>query len=170
MNEPILGSSRKLEVSNPILYPKLPPEDLCYGEICIPHDYNKLEPPNTEGEPLDVKISVDGVRALDFDDKKFTISFSMFLSEPVLIVQACRDTLDQALFVWWYHVVGPGFVLFRSRWSAGARWDVGWHYFSYYVISGGHWVGQSLSFKKWRSTDTSQNSSHVFRTGFKSFI
>ena len=80
MNEPILGSSRKLEVSNPILYPKLPPEDLCYGEICIPHDYNKLEPPNTDGKPLDVKISVDGVRALDFDDKKFTISFSMFLS------------------------------------------------------------------------------------------
>ena len=69
-----------MEVSNPILYPKLPPEDLCYGEICIPHDYNKLEPPNTEGGALDVKISVDGVRALDFDDKKFTISFSMFLS------------------------------------------------------------------------------------------
>ena len=62
------------------MYPKLPPEDLCYGEICIPHDYNKLEAPDTKGKPLDVKISVDGVRALDFDDKKFTVSFSMFLS------------------------------------------------------------------------------------------
>ena len=57
-----------------------PAENLCYGDICIPHDYNKLEPAFDGDKPLEVKISVDGVRALEFDDKKFTISFSMFLS------------------------------------------------------------------------------------------
>ena len=58
----------------------VPEENLCYGDICIPHDYNKLEPPFREGKPLEVRISADGVRAQEFDDKKFTVSFSMFLS------------------------------------------------------------------------------------------
>ena len=70
---------RKLELSVHQLLPEAA-EDLCYGDVCIPHGYKKLEPPFIDGKPLEVKISVDGVRALEFDDKKFTISFSMFLS------------------------------------------------------------------------------------------
>ena len=76
VNEPIIGS-RRLEIEQQTLDPD---QDLCYGDVCVPSDYNKLEPPLTVGQALDVKISVDEVRALDFDDKKFTISFSMFLS------------------------------------------------------------------------------------------
>ena len=74
-----MGGSRQIElITAPVL--PVPEEDLCYGDICIPHDYNKLEPPFREGKPLEVKISADGVRAQEFDDKKFTVSFSMFLS------------------------------------------------------------------------------------------
>ena len=74
-----MGGSRKFEFISPPTLPVLE-EDLCYGDICVPYDYNKLEPPFTEGKPLEVKISADGVRAQELDDKKFTISFSMFLS------------------------------------------------------------------------------------------
>ena len=74
-----MGGSRQIELTSAPVLPLLE-EDLCYGDICIPHDYNKLEPPFMEEKPLEVKISADGVRAQDFDDKKFTVSFSMFLS------------------------------------------------------------------------------------------
>ena len=55
-------------------------EPVCTGAYCIPHDYNKIEPPFSPNNPLHVKINIDKVRILEFNDKKFTMSLSMFLA------------------------------------------------------------------------------------------
>ena len=48
--------------------------------FCLPSNYRKIEPPFSPKKPLQVKINIDRVRILDFDDKKFTISLAMFLA------------------------------------------------------------------------------------------
>ena len=52
---------------------------MCSRDYCIPSRYDKLEPPFKTKKPLLVKISIDKVRILEFDDIKFTVSLSMFL-------------------------------------------------------------------------------------------
>ena len=71
------------QLNPPTILDNSSPQDhklLCSGSYCIPTNYNKIEPPISNQEPLQVNINIDKVRILEFDDKKFTISLSMFLA------------------------------------------------------------------------------------------
>ena len=74
-----LLATRQLQLAPPRVTPA--PEQLCPGAVCLPRHYDQLQPPRGRGAgPLEVRVSAEGVRALEFEDKRFTVSFSMFLS------------------------------------------------------------------------------------------
>ena len=52
---------------------------MCSDGYCIPIDYNKLEAPFKDSEPLKVTVKLDIVQVLELDDTQFTVSVLMDL-------------------------------------------------------------------------------------------
>ncbi|XP_023322339.1 gamma-aminobutyric acid receptor subunit delta [Eurytemora carolleeae] len=60
--------------------PSITNRSICTGSYCLPPGYSSLDPPTLSPQPLQIKIELDQIRIIEFDDKLFTVSFSLFLA------------------------------------------------------------------------------------------
>ena len=55
-------------------------EKKCSNKFCLPLDYNKLDAPFKDSEPLVIYLLLDGFHILEFDDIRFTVKLLLYLS------------------------------------------------------------------------------------------
>jgi len=52
---------------------------ICSEAFCLPIDYNKLQAPFKELEPLDIAVQIGGIECLEIDDVRSTVNLIMTL-------------------------------------------------------------------------------------------